>query len=104
MENLTRLNSQVDALISALRSAQDETTQLRKELEEDRATGVEKDTYIRSLEIICEEKDYRILTLEDDISKKDDQLEVLVARIEQVLSTLPNPVELVKSVSAESNT
>ncbi|CAK0781107.1 conserved hypothetical protein [Gammaproteobacteria bacterium] len=89
MENLTRLNTQVDALISALRSAQAETAQLRKDLEETRAAGVEKDARIRTLEAAVEEKDMQILTQEDDMAKKDGQLGELIARIEQVLSALP---------------
>ncbi|CAK0769066.1 hypothetical protein CCP3SC1_550019 [Gammaproteobacteria bacterium] len=102
MENLTRLNTQVDALISVLRSAQAETARLRQELAESRAAGEKKDVRIRSLEAASEEKDLNVLTLEDAISNKDAQLGELVSRIEQVLSALPQPVESVASSSKPS--
>jgi len=93
MENLTRLNTQVDTLISALRSAQAETARLRQQLAESRAVGEEKDARIQFLETADEEKGLHILTQEDAISSKDAQLGEMIARIEQVLSTLPQPAE-----------
>ena len=93
MEKLTQLNTRVDALLSALRGSQAETVQLRKALEESRAAGVEKDERIRTLMLAGEDKDLQVLTLEEDISKKDAQVEQLIARIEQVLSTLPQSPE-----------
>lgn len=89
MEKLIKLNSMVDALISALRNSQAEAHQLRKELEEVRAADKDKQSQISSLEIVCEEKDYRIITLQEELAKKDTQLEDLIKRIEDVLSTLP---------------
>ena len=91
MEKLIKLNNHVDTLISAFRNSQAEVTQLRKELEESRSIEQNKQHQINSLESICEEKDYRIIALQDDIAKKDAQLEELITKIEEVLSSLPQP-------------
>jgi len=91
MENLSRLNSHIDNLIAALRNTQEENAQLRNELAESRAAGVEKDGRIQALENSGAEKDQQIRTQEEAMARKDAQLEELIARIEQVLNSLPQP-------------
>ncbi len=91
MEKLTQLNTQVDLLIAALRSAQNEATHLRKDLAASRTAGEEKDARIRTLEQSGEEKDLQVLSLEEDIAKKNAQVDELLARIEKVLAPLSPP-------------
>lgn len=91
MEHLSRLNTHIDNLIAALRNVQDENAQIRKELAESRAAGVEKDERIQALENSGAEKDHQIRTQQEAMTIKDTQLEELIARIEQVLNSLPQP-------------
>lgn len=104
MENLTRLNTQVDALIAALHGIQDENQRLQAELTKSQAAGVEKDENILSLEIAREDQEQRIITLEDTMSKKDAYIEQLIVRIEQILSALPQLAAPTEQVYVEANT